>query len=203
VIRVRGPFRQAKDQPAGLTRGEQASWRLRHHRQWLIAPVLPGRQALRLAHASDLQGHHTILAPKALATDGPEEMRAITTPAVPPGQEGGFVRIKEAAVAAMPRRALGKRRALEVALHGVPTEANLRRHGVQRPTLRMLRPDLVIMGPPSGAPLAGPSGRCGGRLGRGERDRGGLGSGRRTGRIVHRRRRTGRRRIAERQLGGA
>jgi hypothetical protein len=40
-------------------------------------------------------------------------MRAIPTPAVPPGQEDGFVRIEEASVAAMPRLALGKRRALE------------------------------------------------------------------------------------------
>jgi hypothetical protein len=69
------------------------------------------------------------LAPKALTTNGTEEMRAIPTPEVPPGQEDGFTRIEETAVAAMPRLALGKCRVLEIALHGAPTEPDLVRHG--------------------------------------------------------------------------
>ena len=49
----------------------------------------------------------------------------------------------------------------------------------------MIRPDLVIMSPPSGAPLAGQACRGGGRLGWSERHRGWLGGCRWTGRIVH------------------
>ena len=86
-------------------------------------------------------------------------MPAIPTSAIPPSQEGGFVRIEDAAVAAMPRLALGERRALEVALHGAPTEPDLVRNGVQRPPLPMGGPDLLVgrhpLGPPRGgeAPL--------------------------------------------------
>ena len=111
---------------------------------------------------------------------------AIPTPAVPPGQEGGFVRIEEAAVAAMPRLALGKRRALEVALHGAPTEPDLLRDGIQRPALLMVGPDLLVVGPPAG-PAAGGASRaaavddCGGASG----TEAGLGGCRRTGGIVH------------------
>jgi hypothetical protein len=151
----RRPLCWTKGQPGGLTRGKPAVWRLRHHRQRLIAPALPGRQSLRLAHAPDIQGHHARLAPNALATDGPEARRAIPTATIPPGQEGRLVRIEEAAVAAMPGLALGKRRALQIPRHGAPTEAHRRRDGVQRPPLLMRRPDLVLLGPPSGAPLAG------------------------------------------------
>jgi hypothetical protein len=125
---------------------------------------LLGGQPLRLAHASDIQGHNTVLAPKTLATDGPEEMRAIPTPIVPPGQEGRFVRIEEAAVAAMPRLALGKCRALKIPLDGAPTEPHLLGDGVQSPPLLVISPDLVILGPPLGTPLASQSCRRGGRL---------------------------------------
>jgi hypothetical protein len=70
--------------------GGQAPWRLRHRRSGLIVTAMPGRQSLRLAHASDVQGHHAILAPKAVAMDGPAEMRAIPTPPIPAGQEDGL-----------------------------------------------------------------------------------------------------------------
>ena len=88
-----------------------------------------------LAHASDVQGHNAILASKALTTNCTKEMRAIPTPAVPTGQEDSFIRIEKTAVAAMPRLALGKRRALEIALHGAPTDAHLLRDGIQGPPL--------------------------------------------------------------------
>ena len=122
-----------------------------------------------LAHASDIESHNAILTLKALAADRPEEMRAIPTAAIPSGQEGSFVRIEEAAATAMSWLALGERRALEVALHGAPTEAHLLRDRVQRPPLLMIPPDLVILGPPLGPPLAGQAYRCGGRLRRGRR----------------------------------
>jgi hypothetical protein len=86
--------------------------------------------------------------------------------------------------------------------HGAPTEAHLLRHGVQRPPRLLRRPALVIMGPPSGAPRAGQACRRRGRLWRGERDRGGRGSCRRPGRLVHRRRRTGLLGSEARSLGG-
>jgi hypothetical protein len=63
---------------------------------------------LGLAHASDIQGHNPILAPKTMAADRPEEMRAMATAIVPPCQESRFVRIEETAVTAMPRLALGR-----------------------------------------------------------------------------------------------
>jgi hypothetical protein len=119
---------------------------------------------LGLAHASDIEGHDAILTLKTLATDRPEEMRAVPTPVIPTSQEHGFIRIEETAVTAMPRLALGKCRGLEIALHGAPTETHLLRDGVQRPTLLMRPPDLVIVGPPLGTPLAGQSCRRGGRL---------------------------------------
>jgi hypothetical protein len=43
VILLRRPLCWTKGQPGGLTRGKPAVWRLRHHRQRLIAPALPGR----------------------------------------------------------------------------------------------------------------------------------------------------------------
>jgi hypothetical protein len=113
AILRRRPLRRAEDQPGGPARREQTSRPLHHCRQRLRAAPLPGGQPLGLAHASDIQGHNPILAPKALATDHTEEMRAIATPTIPPGQEGHFVGIKEATVAAMSRLALRKRRALE------------------------------------------------------------------------------------------
>jgi hypothetical protein len=86
VVVLRGrPRRWTQDPPGGLTRGEPAVWRRRHYRQRLIAPALPGRQSLRLAPASDIQSHEAVLAPKALATDGPEERRAMPTATIPPG----------------------------------------------------------------------------------------------------------------------
>jgi hypothetical protein len=108
--------------------------------------ALPGRQPLGLAHASDIQGHNAILASKAVAADGPEEMRTIPTPAIPTSQGGGFVRIEEAAVAAMQRLALGKRRVLEIALHGAPTEPDPMRNGIEGPALPMVHPDLLVAG---------------------------------------------------------
>jgi hypothetical protein len=66
-----------------------------------------------LAHAPDIQGHKAILATKTLAAERAEEMRPISTPAVPTGQEDGFVGIEAVPVAVRPRLALGKRRALE------------------------------------------------------------------------------------------
>ncbi len=82
-------------------------------------------------------------------------MRAIPTPTIPPGQESGFVRIEETAVAAMPRLALGKRRALEVALHGAPTEPDLIGNRIQGPALSMVHPDLLVVGHPLGPPRGG------------------------------------------------
>ena len=86
----------------------------------------------------------------------------------------------------MPRLALGERRALEIALHGAPTEPDLLRDGVQRPPLPMVRPDLLIVGPPLGPPLAAPGvpprwTTAGGASGTVER----LGAGGRVGGIVH------------------
>jgi hypothetical protein len=187
VLPIRGPRRRTQDQPGGPARGEPAPRGLCHCRQRLSAPALPGHPSLCLTQAPDIQGHHPIVAPKALATDGPEEMRAIPTAAVPPGQEGRLVRVEEAVVAARARWALGERRALEVPPHGTPTEACGLRDGVQRPPLRMIGPDLMIMGPPSGPSLAGQACRRGGRLGRGEWHRGEAGAGGRVGGVVQRR----------------
>ena len=117
-----------------------------------------------LAHTSDIERHNPVLAPKPLAANRPEEMRAIATPTLPSSEEGGFIGIEEAAVAAMSRLALRKCGALEVALHGAPTQAHLLRDGVQRPPLLMIRPDLVIMRPPLGPPLASQACRRGRRL---------------------------------------
>jgi hypothetical protein len=114
---------------------------------------------LGLAHAPDIQGYDAILAPKALAADRPEEMRAIPTPAIPPGQEGRFVRIEETAVAAMPRLALGKRRAPEIPLHGAPTEPDLSGNRIQGPALPMVRPDLLVASDPLYPPRGG-AGHC-------------------------------------------
>jgi hypothetical protein len=101
------------------------------------------------------------LTPKPLAADRAEQVRPVPTLVVPAGQENGFIGIKETPITIMPGLPFGKRRALEIALHGAPTDANLLRDGIQGPALLMRRPDLVIMGPPPGAPLA--------RLSRGDR----------------------------------
>jgi hypothetical protein len=146
-----------------------------------------GGYALGLVHTPDIQGHNAVLALKPLAADRPEEMGAIPTPAVPPGQESRFVRIEEAAVAGMHRLALGTRRALEVPLHRAPTEADLRGDGIEGPSLLMGSPDLLVVRSALGAPLAGQSCRRGGRRWRGERHRGGAGVGGRGGRVVQRR----------------
>jgi hypothetical protein len=108
----------------------------------------------------------------------------MATPTIPAGQEGGLIRVQEAAVTALPRWARGKRRALEVARHGAPTEPDLIGNSIEGPALLMRRPPLVIEGPPSRPPLARQSCCRGGRLG-GERPRGGLGGARWTGQIVH------------------
>ena len=137
---------------------------------------MPGRQPMGLAHAPDRQSDDALLTPKALAADGPEAMPAMATAVVPPGQEGGFVGIAEAMAAAMPWLAFRKCRALEVALHGAPTEAHLLRDGVQRPPLLMIRPDLGRRGPTAGSAAGGPgwprrsttvAGRAAPRLARG------------------------------------
>src|SRR5919109_5294746 len=111
MILCRRPRWRTADEPGGPTRGERAPWRLRHRREGLIAPALPGRQALRLAHASDVQRDNPILALKTLVADRPEEMPTVPTAVVPASQEGRFVRIEQAAAAAMSRLALRKRRA--------------------------------------------------------------------------------------------
>jgi hypothetical protein len=169
VLLFRRPRRWTEDQPGHPARRERTPGRLRHRGQRLSAPALPGRQSLRLAPASDIQGHEAILAPTALAADGPEEGPAVATAVVPPGQEGRFVGLEEAAVAAMPWLALGKCRALKIPLHGAPAEPDLVRNRVQGPALPMLRPALLILGHPRGPPCGGEGrGPCG-RLRRGER----------------------------------
>ncbi len=140
-----------------------------------------------LAHASDIQSHNTILALKTLAADRPEEMPAIATAVVPPGQEGRFVRIEETAAAAMSRLALGECRILEVALHGAATEPDLVRNGIEGPALPMLRPDLLVAGHPLRPPRGGERRRPCGRLLRRERHGGEAGAGGRVGGIMQRR----------------
>src|SRR2546426_7700499 len=104
-------------------------------------------------------------------------MRAVPTPAVPTGQEDGFVRIEDTAVAAMSRLALGKRRALEIPLHGAPTEPDLVRHRIQGPALPMVRPYLRVAGHPLSPPGGGEGhSPCGRLLGR-ERHGGEAGDG--------------------------
>jgi hypothetical protein len=93
--------------------GERAWWGRSHRRQRLSAAPLPGCQPLGLAHAPDLQGHHAILATKALAADRAEAGRPMPTAAVPTCQAQGFRGIKTAVIAVRPRLALGKGRALE------------------------------------------------------------------------------------------
>ena len=144
-----------------------------------------------LAHASDIESHNPILALKPLVADRPEEMPAIPTPTIPPSQEGGFVRVEEAAVTTMPRWALGERRALEVPPHGTPTAPDLVRDRVQRPALPMVAPDLLVGGHPLGPPGGGEGYcPCGWLRGR-ERHGGKGGDGGGVCGIVHGRRRTG------------
>ena len=82
----------------------------------------------------------------------------------------------------MPRLALGERRALEVALHGAPTEPDLVRNRIQSPALPMVRPDLLVVGHPLGPPRGGEGrGPCGRLRGR-ERHGGEVGAGGRVGR---------------------
>jgi hypothetical protein len=158
---------RTENQPGRPAGGELASWGVSHRRQRPSAAPLPRGQPLGLAHAPDLEGDKAILAPQPLATDHTKEMRAIPTPAVPPGQEDGLVRIEATAVAAMPRLALRKRRALEIALHGAPAEPDLVRHRIQGPALPMGAPDLLIAGHPRGPPRRGKGHRpCGRRRGR-------------------------------------
>lgn len=139
-----------------------------------------------LAHPADIERDHPILALKPLAPNRPEEMPAMPTPTIPARQEGGFVRIKKAAVAAMARLALRERRAREVAPHGAPTEAHLLSDGVQRPAPLMEAPDLLVGGDPLGPPGGGERQcPCGGLRGR-ERYGGMAGVGGQVGGVVHR-----------------
>jgi hypothetical protein len=186
LVSPRALVRCAEDQPGRTARGERAWGPCRHHREGLIAAALPGGQALRLAEPPDIEGDDAVPALKALAFNRAKEVRAVPTPMVPAVQEHGFIGIKEAPITVMPGLPLGKRWVLEIALHGAPTEAHLLRDGVQRPAPAMLRPDLVIVGPPSRPPLAGQARRRGGRRLRGERHRGWRWGCCRTGRIVHR-----------------
>jgi len=142
---------------------------------------------MRLAHGSDIQGHNPILASKTLATDGPEEMPAIATAVVPPGQQGRFVGIEEAAAAAMSRLALRECRTLEISLHGAATEPDLVRDRLQRPALSMGGPDLQVTGHPLRPPRRGKGYRSCRWLLRGKRHGGEAGSDGRESGIVQRR----------------
>jgi hypothetical protein len=115
----------------------------------------------------------------------------MATPTIPPGQEGGLVRIEEAAATAMARLARGEHRALEVPPHGTPAEPDLVRDRVQRPALPMVAPDLLVGGHPLGSPRGGERQCPGGRLRGRERHGAEAGPEGRGGGIVHGRRRTG------------
>jgi hypothetical protein len=99
------------------------------------------------------------------------------TPVVPAGQEGGFVRVQEAAAAAMARLALGERGALQIPRHGAPTEPHLLGHGLQGPALPMGGPDLLVdrhpLRPPRGTKGCCPGGGLWGREWHGGKARGG------------------------------
>jgi hypothetical protein len=109
--------------------------------------------------------------------------------------------IETAPIAVMSGLTLRKRRAPEIPLHGAPTDANLVCNRVQGPAPPMICPHLLVVGPPSGAPLAGQSCRRGGRLLRCGRHGGLLWGCGRIDRIVHRRGRGGALGIDTRQLG--
>jgi hypothetical protein len=157
---------------------------------------------LGLAPAPDIDGHHAILAPKAVAADRAEEMRPMPTPAVPTRQEDGFVGIEEAPVAVMPRLALGKCGGLEIPLDRAPTEFKVVRPRVQGPALPMRRPDLLVAGHPLGTPTGGEGRRpCGRRRRRERHGRDTRGCGW-AGRIVHGRWGREALGIDARQLGG-
>lgn len=117
--------------------------------------ALPGGQALRLAHVSDIERHNAILAPKALAADHPDAMGTIPTPVIPPGQESGFVRIEKTVVAAMSGLAIGERRALAGPLPSAPTDDDPVGNRLGSPALLMIGPHLLVVRPPPGPPLAG------------------------------------------------
>lgn len=144
-----------------------------------------------LTHAPHIQGHNPILALKPWATNGPEEMPAVATSTIPPSQEGGFVRVEEAAVTGMPRVALGECRALEVSPHGTPTEPDLMCHRVQRPPLPMVGPDLLVGHHPLRPPRGGEGRRPWGRLRGRERHSGDAEASGSRGGIVQRRGRGG------------
>jgi hypothetical protein len=118
---------------------------------------LPRRKPLSRAETPDVRGDHAGLTPKPVAADRVEQVRPVPTLMVPAGQEHGFIGIKATPITIMPGLACGERRVLERPRHGAPTAADLLRDGVQGPVLLMIRPNLVIMGPPPGAPLAGQS----------------------------------------------
>jgi hypothetical protein len=103
---------------------------------------------------------------------------AIATAIVPPGQEGRFVRLEEAAATTMPRLTLRKRRALEVPPHGTPTEPDLVRDRIQRPLLPMDGPDLLAgrhpLDPTRGGEGHGPGGGLWGREWHGGQARGAM-----------------------------
>jgi hypothetical protein len=97
-------------------------------------------------------------------------VRAVPSPVVPAGQENGFIRTKDAPITITPWLPFGKRRALEIPLHGTSAAANLMRDGVQGPTPLMLRPYLLVMDPPLRTPILGQSCSRGGRLMGGTQD---------------------------------
>jgi hypothetical protein len=201
VVVLRALFGRAADQPRRAARGERAWGPRRPRREGLIAAAVPWRQALRLAEPPDRQGDKAIPALKALACNRAKQLRAVPTPRVPACQESGFLGIKTAPIAIMSRLPFRTRRALEVPLPRAPTAADPLCDRIEGPSLRMTGPHLLVVGPPSGTPLAGQSCRRGGRQLRCERHRGWLWGSRRTGRSVPRRGRGGALGIDTRQLG--
>lgn len=75
----------------------------------------------------------------------------------------------------MSRLALGKRRVLEIALYGAPTEPDLVRDRIQGPALPMVRPDLFVVGHPLRPPNGSKGHRPCGRLRRRKRHGGDIG----------------------------
>jgi hypothetical protein len=173
--------RRAEDQPGGPTRRARASWGLRHRGSRVSAAPWPGGQRGRRAPAAAIPGHPPIRAPNARAPAPPEARRAVATAALPPGEERGRVRLEEAAVTALPRRARGRRGAVEGARPGTAPAPHRRRQRLPRPALRLSGPALVLRRPPWGPSRAGQAGCRGGRRGRGARPRGEAGAGGRGG----------------------
>jgi hypothetical protein len=91
---------------------------------------LPRHLRLCSAQTPDVQGDHAVPALKALAFNHAKQVRTVPTPVVPAGQKHGLIGIKTAPIAIMPGLPFGKRRVLEIPLHGASTDAHLLRHGV-------------------------------------------------------------------------